>query len=88
LAWTISLTPRAQKELAKLDKETQKRIFAFLRERVSISPRERGSPLTGHLREFWRWRVGDYRVLAKIEDDQVLVLVVHIGHRSKVYGGH
>lgn len=88
MAWQISFTPQAQKDLAKLDLKEARRIVAFLRERVEPDPKAHGGSLKGQLREFWRWRVGAYRVLAKIEDEQSLVLVVEIGHRSTVYGGH
>lgn len=88
MAWQISFTPQAQKDLAKIDAQEARRILAFLRERVAPDPKAHGGPLKGQLREFWRWRVGAYRILAKIEDEQLLVLVVEVGHRSKVYGGH
>lgn len=88
MAWQISFTPQAQKDLAKLDPQEARRIGVFLRERVVSDPRAHGGQLKGQLREFWRWRVGAYRILAKIEDEQLLVLVVEIGHRSKIYGGH
>lgn len=88
MAWRISFTPQAEKDLAKVDRQEARRIRAFLRERVAPDPKAHGSPLKGQLREFWRWRVGAYRILARIEDDQLLVLVVEVGHRSKIYGGH
>lgn len=88
MAWQINFTPTAAKEMSNLDNKIQERIRIFLRERVAPGPRTSGSPLKGQLRESWRWRVGDYRILGKIDDDQVLVLVVHVGHRSKVYGRH
>ncbi|WP_338032571.1 type II toxin-antitoxin system RelE/ParE family toxin [Desulfocurvibacter africanus] len=56
-----------------------------MRERVAPSPRALGGPLKGHLREFWRWRLGDYRILARLEDDELLVLVVRVGNRNKIY---
>lgn len=87
MAWRISLTPKAQKELAKVGAAEARRINAFLRERAASDPKASGGRLKGRLREFWRWRVGEYRILAKIEDDQLLVLVVRIGHRSEIYGG-
>jgi mRNA interferase RelE/StbE len=85
LAWQISFTPRAEKELKKLGNQESQRIARYLRERVAPDPRELGTVLKGQLREFWRYRVGDYRVLARIQDEKLLVLVVHIGHRSKIY---
>ena len=88
MAWQISFTPKAKKELEKLDASTAKKILNFLRERVAPDPTALGGQLKGNLREFWRWRVGSYRVLAKIENDKLLVLVVQVDHRRRVYGGH
>ena len=85
MAWQISFTPRAEKELKKLGAQESQRISRFLRERVSPDPRALGTALKGQLREFWRYRVGDFRVLARIQDEELLVLVVQIGHRGKVY---
>ncbi len=88
MAWQISFTPAAQKQLGKIDRQDAKRIMAFLKLRVLPDPKGLGGSLKGQLHEFWRWRVGPYRILAKIEDDQLLVLVVSVGHRSKIYDGH
>ena len=87
LAWRISFTPQAERDLGKIDSQNAGRINRYLRDRVAANPRAFGGPLKGRLREFWRYRVGDYRVLAKVEDERLLVLVVKIGHRSEVYGG-
>ena len=88
MGWEISFTPKAKKELAKLGKPAGKKIAAFLREKVALDPKASGGQLKGHLKEFWRWRVGEYRILGRIEEDKVLVLVIHVGHRRNVYGGH
>lgn len=88
MAWKVDFTPAAEKDLAKLGKEEAREIRRFLRKRVEPNPRAFGGNLKGQLREFWRWRVGDYRILAKIEDERLLVLVIQIGHRRKIYGGH
>lgn len=88
LAWQISLGDGAQKDLAKLDKPIAKRITQFLRERVAPldDPRSIGEALTGSkLGEFWKYRVGDYRIICRIEDGALLVLVVKIGNRREVY---
>ncbi len=85
MAWQIKLTPAAEKQLGKLDVQVAQRILKYLKDRVAQDPRASGNSLQGHLREFWRYRVGDYRVLAKIQDDHLLILVVQVGHRSKVY---
>ena len=87
MAWRIEFTPEAEKQLAKLEKQSAKRITRFLKERVATltDPRALGEPLKGKLREFWRYRVGDYRVLCRIEEERLLVLVVRVGHRRDVY---
>lgn len=88
MAWRIEFLPKAKKELQKLDPQVAKRILVFLHERVARSddPRGIGAALNGsELGEFWKYRLGDYRIIAKIEDDVVRVLVVRIGHRGDVY---
>ncbi|GJD37947.1 MULTISPECIES: type II toxin-antitoxin system RelE family toxin [Methylobacterium] len=88
MAWTIDFTRTAEKDLAKLDDSAAKRILTFLRHRVSSldDPRMIGEALKGSkLGEFWKYRVGDYRVIASIEDSAVRILVVRIGNRREVY---
>ena len=87
MAWRVEFTPEAEKQLAKLDKQSAKRIIKFLKERVASlnDPRSLGDPLKGRLREFWRYRVGDYQILCRIEEGKLLVLVVRVGHRRDVY---
>ncbi len=88
MAWRIEFEAAAVKELAKLDKAAAKRITSFLRERVLSldDPRSIGEALKGpRLGEFWKYRVGDYRIICRIEDGQLLVLVVRIGNRREVY---
>ena len=88
MAWQIKLDEAAKKDLAKLDKQLARRITAFLRERVAVldDPRSIGEKLKGStLGDFWKYRVGDYRIISKIEDDAVRILVVKIGNRREVY---
>ena len=88
LAWRIEFEDAALKELAKLDKPVARRILAFLRERVAAldDPRSVGDALKGSkLGEFWKYRVGDYRVIAHIEDGALCVLVLKVGNRREVY---
>jgi mRNA interferase RelE/StbE len=87
LASTIRFDPRAERELARLDRQVQIRILRFLRERVAPldDPRELGEALTGPLRSFWKYRVGHYRLIVDILDDQLVVLVLRVGHRGSVY---
>ena len=88
LAWRIEFEDAALKELAKLDKPVARRILAFLRERVAVldDPRSMGEALKGSkLGEFWKYRVGDYRVIAHIEDGALRILVLRVGNRRAVY---
>ena len=88
MAWTISYTATARKQLRKLDKQTARRILDFLDERVAgaLNPRDTGKALTGPLLgTFWRYRVGDYRIICEIQDGKLCVLVIEIGHRRDVY---
>lgn len=86
MTWIIEFDPAAKKELAKLDKPVAKRILAFLKERVKGDPRSLGAALQGpKLGEFWKYRIGDYRIICKLEDGRMRVLVVKIGNRREVY---
>jgi len=87
LAWRIKLTETAKKQLAKLDKTAAKRITAFLRERLGQldNPRHLGKALTGPLGGYWRYRVGDYRIVCEIQDKEFIILVIEVGNRKDVY---
>jgi mRNA interferase RelE/StbE len=87
LAWTIQFSTRATREIEKLDRSVQKQIRQFLRERIAPAnnPRVFGHALTGELGDLWRYRVGDYRLICKIQDEIVTILVVRVGHRREIY---
>lgn len=87
MAWTIRLLDSAKRDLKKLDPGTATRIVDFLQHRLLAldSPRSLGEPLGGNLRGHWRYRVGDYRIICSIEDRQLVVLVIEIGHRREIY---
>jgi mRNA interferase RelE/StbE len=87
LAWRIEFLPAAEKELAKLGRAEAKRILQTLKTRIAPldDPRKLGSALSGELGGLWRWRIGDYRVVARIEDDRITILVVRVAHRREVY---
>ena len=87
-AWTIELTESAANQLRRLDRPVARRIVRFLRERVASAddPRSLGAALKGdELGRFWKYRVGDYRVIADIRDHEIRIVVVQLGHRSDVY---
>ncbi len=87
MAWTVDYTETARKQLRKLDKQVARRILDFLDERVAAAeePRSTGKALTGPLGSFWRYRVGEYRIICDIQDGQLRVLVVQIGNGREVY---
>lgn len=87
MAWKIEFDSDVEKDLKKLGHTAQKRIIKFLKEKIMTidDPRNYGKALTGDLTGLWRYRVGDYRILAKIEDHYFVVLVIHVGHRRNVY---
>lgn len=88
MGWTVEVSAGARKALSKLDPPAARTILRFLDEKVAraADPRTAGRPLAGSsLGNFWRYRVGDYRVIADIQDATVTVLVVRIGHRGEVY---
>lgn len=87
MAWTIEFTETALRQLRKLDRQTGRRIIGYLEERVAGSgdPRSAGKALTGPLGGFWRYRVGDHRVICEIQDGRLCVLVVRLGDRKQVY---
>ena len=88
MAWRIELTPQAARELTKLDPQIARRILSFLHGRLAIldDPRSLGEALKGsRLGEFWKYRVGDYRIISSIEDEKLTMYVVRIGNRREVY---
>lgn len=88
MAWKIEIDPAAGRELDKLDPQVARRILKFLFERLAAldDPRSLGEALKGsRLGEFWKYRVGDYRIIARIEDGALIILVLRIGNRRDVY---
>ena len=88
MAWRVEFDPAAARELGKLDPQVARRILTFLHDRVATldDPRSIGEALKGSkLGEFWKYRVGDYRIISSIEDGALRVLVVKVGNRREVY---
>jgi mRNA interferase RelE/StbE len=88
LTWRIEFAESVAKQFRKLDPTAARRITRFLRERVAplADPRSLGSALKGdELGRFWKYRVGDYRIIAEIHDREIRIIVVRIGHRREVY---
>ena len=87
MAWTIDYTDTAKDQLRKLDKQTARRIVDYMDQRIAAleNPRSIGKALTGPLGGFWRYRVGDCRVICDIQDQRICVLVLRVGRRGEVY---
>ena len=88
MAWQVELSPATLKSLSKMDKPIAQRIINFLRDRLEKieDPRSIGQALKGsELGEFWKYRVGDYRLVARIEYQVMRVLVIKVGNRKEVY---
>ena len=86
--WAYRFDERALKELKKLGGQAQRDIIAYLDKRVArnADPRRFGKRLKANLAGLWRYRVGDYRILCQIQDRELIVLVVAVGHRKDIYG--
>ena len=87
MTWTVEFDDTATKELRKLDKQAQREILRYFRERIATDedPRRFGKPLSRELAGLWRYRLRNYRMICHIEDDKLIVLVLRVGHRKDVY---
>ena len=87
MTWVVEWDDRARKELRKLDRQHQKDILNYLKERIAINadPRRFGKPLAYDKHGLWRYRVQDVRIICRIEDEELLVLVVRVANRKIVY---
>ena len=86
MAWTIEFSSGAERQLRKLDPAAVRRLALYLRRLVAetTDPRERGKALTGPMTGLWRCRVGDYRLVCELLEQRLVVLVVRLGHRSRI----
>ena len=88
MAWRIEVSETAEKQLAKLDRPVAKRLRSFLVERLAPldDPRSIGQALRGsELGEFWKYRVGDWRLICQIKDAKILITVIRLGNRREAY---
>ena len=85
--WVFYYSKTFNNGINSLDKSVQKRIKKWIDSHLvnANEPRDYGKPLVGNLKGYWRYRIGDYRLLAKIEDNKLIIIMVNIGHRRKVY---
>lgn len=87
MAWTIDYSDSAERELSRLDRQAANRIRSYMLERVVIldDSRDRGKRLRWNLKDYWRYRVGDYRIICDIQYQALVVLVVEVAHRGQAY---
>ena len=85
MAWQIEFEKKADKQFSSLDFPIQKKIIRYLRERVMDTPTSFGKELTGDKTGLWRYRVEDYRIICKFQDDRFVILVIEVGHRKEIY---
>lgn len=86
MTWTIKIDSKAAKFLKSLDKTAKQRIEQAIDQlAASDNPRNTGKALQGSLSGLWRYRIGDYRLLCRILDGALIILVVEIGHRKQIY---
>ena len=88
LVWTVEFDPDAVRDLKKLDHGVQKRIYVFLLERLARldNPRDLGEALAGaKLGNYWKYRVGDWRIICDLQDQRIVVRVLRVGNRREVY---
>ena len=87
MVWKIEFTDVVDKQLSKLDKPTKSRILSWLDERLTNcdNPRLWGDALVGEFSGLWRYRIGSYRVICELRNNELMVLVIEIGHRKEVY---
>ena len=86
MAYQIRFSESGRTSFNRLDNSIKLRIQKYLKEVTDLeNPRARGEPLTSNLSEHWRYRIGDYRIIVEIKDDELIIFIVNIAHRSKVY---
>lgn len=85
--WRVELSKRARKQIDKLNPHQAKIILAWLKKNLDgcEDPRAHGKALTGELSDQWRYRIGDYRILCEIHDEEVTILALNVIHRSRAY---
>lgn len=87
MKYKVEFTERALKDLKKLDRHTAALILGWVRKNLEgcENPRAHGKGITANKSGYWRYRVGDYRLLAEIEDKKITILILNIGHRREIY---
>ena len=87
MAWTVEVSDFAERQFRKLDRSVRDRLLGYLYDRIEgcKNPRHFGEPLKGEMAGLWRYRVGDYRIICKLEDNRLVVVALAVGHRREIY---
>lgn len=85
--YSVEISPKARKKMDKLDVPVRKRVEAWIDKNLEgcENPRAKGKPLEGEFEGQWRYRVGDYRLVAKIQDDKIIILIINVDKRNDIY---
>lgn len=87
MTWQINWSDEARKQLRKLDKKRQQEILNYMGDRIAnaASPQNFGKPLRHDKFGLWRYRVGDTRIVCQIKNEELVILVLNVGHRKNIY---
>jgi mRNA interferase RelE/StbE len=75
----------AVEDIRKLDERQKKLIRRKIDVVLAVNPKEVGKPLRGQFKGYWRYRIGDYRIIYRISDEEILIVIIRIGHRKNIY---
>lgn len=87
MSYKLVLSNRARKQLKKMDRLVSVMLLDELLNKYDglENPRQHGKALKGELKKYWRYRIGNYRIICDIQDDKMIVLALEIGHRNEIY---
>lgn len=87
MTYKVVYTKKAVKSLRKMDKEQQRLIVSWIEKNLigAEDPKTSGKPLKSNLKGYWRYRVGNYRILAEVNEEEVKIIIVNVGHRKDIY---
>lgn len=85
MGWEIVFTKKAQKQIRDLDKSVQSRLKKAISEKLLVNPLAYLEPLLGDLGSYYKFRIGDYRLICSKEDEKLIIIIIELGHRREIY---
>ncbi len=87
MEYKVIISQKANKNLNKIDKAQRLLILKWINKNLAHTqnPKQFGKPLSGNLKDYWRYRIGDYRIIAEIDNDEIKIIILNIGHRKNIY---